>query len=73
MTINNALFVSGHTYMESLTTLCADGYLRINDLIEVPSDFTGYADTRRGTPITDSLPFNHATKIAVLEVVSRTP
>jgi 23S rRNA (cytosine1962-C5)-methyltransferase len=69
--INNALYVSGQTYMESLTALCADGYLRINELIEVPPDFTGYADTLRGTPITDPFPFNHATKIAVLEVVRR--
>jgi 23S rRNA (cytosine1962-C5)-methyltransferase len=71
VTINNALFVSGQTYLDSLTALCVGGYLRVSELIEVPSDFTGYPDTRCGTPITDPLPFNHATKIAVLEVLRR--
>lgn len=66
--INNALFVSGQAYLDALTALCADGYLSISELIDVPSDFTGYPDTRRGTPITDPSPFNHATKIAVLAV-----
>jgi 23S rRNA (cytosine1962-C5)-methyltransferase len=66
--INNALFVSGQAYMDTLQELCADGYLKVAELIEVPEDITGYADTRRGTPITDPSPFNHATKIAVLEV-----
>lgn len=67
--INNALFVSGQAYLDTLTALCADGYLKINEFIEVPSDFTGYPDTRCGAPITDPSPFNHATKIAVLEVI----
>lgn len=68
VTINNALFVSGQTYMDSLTALCASGYLKVAELIAAPPDFTGYPDTRTGTPITDPLPFNHATKIAVLDV-----
>jgi 23S rRNA (cytosine1962-C5)-methyltransferase len=64
--INNALFVSGHEYMQTLETLCKDGYLKIKELIPVPEDFTGYNPL--GTPITDPAPFNHSTKIAVLEV-----
>ena len=68
VSINNALFVSGREYMKTLETLCADGYLKIAELIPVPEDFTGYAQTRNGTPITDPVPFNHSTKIAVLEV-----
>lgn len=68
VTINNALFVSGQAYLDTLTALCASGYLQISELIDVPSDFTGYADTRCGTPVTDPLPFNHSTKIAVLKV-----
>lgn len=67
--INNALFVSGRAFHESLETLCADGYLEIAELIPVPDDFTGTAATRAGgPPITDPAPFNHATKIAVLRV-----
>lgn len=68
VTINNALFVSGADYMEKLKSLCKDGYLKISELIPVPQDFTGYPETRAGEPVTDPAPFNHSTKIAVLEV-----
>ena len=66
--INNALFVSGKAYLEVLEDLCADGYLQIEELIPVPEDFTGYPETRQGSPVTNPAPFNHATKIAVLRV-----
>jgi len=66
--INNALYVSGKEYMQTLESLCADGYLKIAGLIPVPDDFIGYDNTQAGTPITDPSPFNHSTKIAVLEV-----
>jgi 23S rRNA (cytosine1962-C5)-methyltransferase len=66
--INNALYVSGKEYLQTLEELCKDGYLKIKDLIPVPEDFTGYPETRLSNPITDPAPFNHSTKIAVLEV-----
>jgi 23S rRNA (cytosine1962-C5)-methyltransferase len=66
--INNALFVSGAEYMQNLESLCKDGYLKIKELIPVSEDFTGYPETRAGKPVTDPRPFNHSTKIAVLEV-----
>lgn len=66
--INNALFLSGKEYMQTLESLCKDGYLKIKELIPVPEDFTGYPETRSGSPITDPAPFNHSTKIAILEV-----
>jgi 23S rRNA (cytosine1962-C5)-methyltransferase len=66
--INNALYVSGKEYMQTLESLCKDGYLKINELIPVPEDFSGYPETRVGKPITDPYPFNHSTKIAILEV-----
>jgi len=66
--INNALYVSGKEYMQTLDELCKDGYLKIKELIPIPEDFTGYPETRRGKPITDPSPFNHSTKIVVLEV-----
>jgi 23S rRNA (cytosine1962-C5)-methyltransferase len=66
--INNALYVSGKDYMQTLEALCEDGYLKIKELIPVPDDFTGYPETRLSKPITDPSPFNHSTKIAVLEV-----
>jgi 23S rRNA (cytosine1962-C5)-methyltransferase len=64
--VNNALYVSGAAYMETLKAVCSDGYMEIAELIPVPEDFTGYPETRRVAPITDPAPFNHSTKIAVL-------
>lgn len=64
--INNAVFVSGQEYMQTLETLCKDGYLKIRELIPVFEDFTGYE--KSGNHITDPAPFNHSTKIAVLDV-----
>ena len=66
--INNALFVSGAEYVQTLEELCKDGYLEIEQFIPVPEDFTGYAGTRVGNPPVDPVPFNHSTKIAVLKV-----
>ncbi|MGE0826742.1 MAG: class I SAM-dependent methyltransferase [Candidatus Binatia bacterium] len=68
ITINNALFVSGSTYLQLLEELCADGYLAIVELIPVPADCTGYPHTVVSPPPTDPAPFNHPTKIAVLRV-----
>jgi 23S rRNA (cytosine1962-C5)-methyltransferase len=64
--INNALFVGGNEYMQTLESLCKDGYLKIKELIPVPEDFIGYNPI--GKLITDPSPFNHSTKIAVLDV-----
>ena len=64
--INNALYVSGKKYMQTLEELCKDGYLRIRELVPVPQDFIGY--NQIGAPITDPSPFNHPTKIAILDV-----
>ena len=64
--INNALFVSGAEYMRAIETLCADGYLSIQELIPVPQDCVGY-NVVRSLPV-DPTPFNHSTKILVLRV-----
>ena len=66
--INNALFLSGRDYMSMLEELCADGYLRVESLVPVPDDFTGYPETRVGKFVSDPAPFNHPTKIAILKV-----
>ena len=70
--INNALFVRGQDYLDSLQTLCAGGYLEIEELIDVPPDFSGYPETRQGQLPSDPAPFNHSTKIAVLRVHRKT-
>jgi len=69
--INNALYVSGKEYMRTLESLCEDGYLKIKESIPVPQDFIGYGEMAQ--PITDPTPFNHSTKIAVLEVKRKQP
>lgn len=66
--INNAIFLSGKEYIQTLESLCADGYLEIEALVPVPEDFSGYPQTRVGGPPVDPAPFNHATKIAILRV-----
>ena len=66
VSINNALYVSGKDYMQTLEMLCKDGYLKIRELIPVPEDIVGY--NRVSAPITDPSPFNHSTKIAILDV-----
>ena len=67
VTINNALFVSGESYLSMLNALCADGYLTLETLVPVPSDFVGGPPDPSAFPA-DPTPFNHSTKIAVLRV-----
>ena len=64
--INNALYVSGKEYLRTLESLSRDGYLSIRELVPVPQDFVGYNVVDE--PITDPAPFNHSTKIAILDV-----
>jgi 23S rRNA (cytosine1962-C5)-methyltransferase len=66
--VNNALFVSGSEFMQTLEALCSDGYLAIEELIPVAEDFAGYEATRVISNLPDPAPFNHSTKIAVLRV-----
>lgn len=66
ISINNGVYVSGKDYMQVLDTVCKDGYLKIRELIPVPESFIGY--NQIGKPITDPSPFNHSTKIAILDV-----
>ncbi len=66
--INNALFLSGTEYIRSLDALCTDGYLAVETIIPIPLDITGHPQTIIDAPPVDPVPFNHATKIAVLRV-----
>jgi 23S rRNA (cytosine1962-C5)-methyltransferase len=66
--VNNAVFLSGVDYMKSLEAVCAGGYAKIDSIIEVPLDFTGYPASRSGTLVVDPSPFNHSTKIAILKL-----
>jgi 23S rRNA (cytosine1962-C5)-methyltransferase len=66
--VNNALFLSGRDYYALLEELCSSGYLRIEELLAVPPDCTGYPQTIAAALPADPAPFNHATKIAILRV-----
>jgi 23S rRNA (cytosine1962-C5)-methyltransferase len=66
--INNALFLSGREYMQSLEALCQDGYLEIDRLLPVPEDITGFAETIVSNPPVNPAPFNHPTKIVIMRV-----
>jgi 23S rRNA (cytosine1962-C5)-methyltransferase len=66
--INNALFLSGAAFMGSLQDLCADGYLTVEEMVPVPADITGYPTTKKSSSPVDPAPFNHSTKIVILNV-----
>ena len=66
--INNALFVPGVLYIKEIESVCADGYLSIEELIPVPVDSIGETDVKGPGPVTDPSPFNHSTKIVILRV-----
>ncbi|EFO79901.1 SAM-dependent methyltransferase-like protein [Oscillochloris trichoides DG-6] len=69
--INNAIFLSGQEYLEMLHTICQDRYVRILEYIDVAHDCAGYPTTRINPPLRDPAPFNHATKIAILEITHK--
>jgi 23S rRNA (cytosine1962-C5)-methyltransferase len=66
--VNNALFYSGLSFMGELEALCASGYLSIEEIIPVPLDIIGFIPPLPANLPADPVPFNHATKIAVLKV-----
>ena len=68
VSINNALFLPGKDYLQSLETICRDGYLEIEEILPVPEDITGFPETVMEKPPVDPTPFNHPTKIVVLRV-----
>jgi 23S rRNA (cytosine1962-C5)-methyltransferase len=69
--INNGVFVSGADFMKSIDAAVATGYAALEQRIDVPEDFTGYADTKQGALPVDPAPFNHSTKIAILKVMRK--
>ncbi len=65
--INNALFLSGKEFMNEIESLCQDGYLKVESIIPISSDYAGFLETVSAS-VTDPSPFNHSTKIIVLRV-----
>ena len=66
--INNGLFVSGAAYLKEIESVCAGGYLTIEEMIPVPADSIGNTQASNAASVTDPAPFNHSTKIVVLKV-----
>lgn len=66
--VNNSLYLSGAEYLQSIEELCSDGYLSLEEIIPVPEDVTGTPETIKGTPPVSPEPFNHPTKIVILNV-----
>lgn len=69
--VNNALFVSGEAYLQTINLLAEDGYIRLETIIPVPEDCTGCPPLPPDAYPTDPTPFNHPTKIAVLRIAHK--
>ena len=69
--INNSLFLPGVDFMAELQTLCESAYLSFMKIIPIPEDITGFPNTIIDAPPVDPSPFNHPTKIAILDVVRK--
>ncbi len=61
--VNNALELSGESFIRALDTICDGVYLKRGDTIDIPEDFVG-----NGTWLVPPAPFNHPTKIQILNV-----
>jgi 23S rRNA (cytosine1962-C5)-methyltransferase len=66
--VNNAVFYSGAEFMTLIDEVCSNGYLSVQERIDVPPDCVGFGDAK---PVVDPAPFNHSTKIVVLKVVRK--
>ena len=68
ISINNALFVSGKDLQTSNDLLCSDGYLQVEEIINVPEDITGFPQILKGGFPVDPTPYNHPTKITIFKI-----
>jgi len=64
--INNALFLPGSELMESVRKLTENEYLELSEVIPIPQDVTGYAQSIVAKAPADPAPFNHSTKIMIM-------
>lgn len=68
--INNALFLSGEEFLTEIQTLCGP-YLSVSETIPVPDSFFGYGPVSAASLPADPAPFNHTTKILVLDAARK--
>jgi 23S rRNA (cytosine1962-C5)-methyltransferase len=69
--VNNALYLSGEDFLRELKSMCQDDYMKVEMILNVPADITGYPETRVTAPPVNPAPFNHPTKIVVLRVTRK--
>ena len=65
--LNNALFLSGKDFLTQIESLCGD-CLSIAEIIPVPGSFYGFTPVSPDHFPADPAPFNHPTKIIILDV-----
>ncbi|MBQ6519426.1 MAG: class I SAM-dependent methyltransferase [Anaerolineaceae bacterium] len=65
--LNNALFLSGRDFLAQIEPLCGE-WLSIAEQIPVPDSFLGFDPVSPDAYPADPAPFNHPTKILVLDV-----
>lgn len=70
ITVNNALFLSGKEFISQLESLSGP-WLSVSELIPVPGSFYGFAPVSPETLPADPAPFDHPTKIAVLDILRK--
>ncbi len=70
VTVNNALFLSGKDFLTQLESISGP-WLSVSELIPVPDSFFGFAPVDRKALPADPAPFNHPTKIAVLDILRK--
>lgn len=66
--VNNALFLRGQEFIGLLEELSHDQYMAIDTIIPVPQDIVGFPETIVSQSPVPVEPFNHSTKIVVLQI-----
>ena len=70
ISISNALFLSGEEYLAQIETLCGP-WLSVSEIIPVPGSFFGFDPVPPKDLPADPAPFNHPTKIIVMDVLRK--
>lgn len=65
--LNNALFLSGKDFLAQIEPLCGD-CLSVAEIVPVPGAFYGFSPVSPEHYPADPAPFNHPTKIMILDV-----
>ena len=68
--ISNALFLSGKEYLAQIESLCGP-WLSVSEMIPVPESFFGFEAVAPKELPADPSPFNHPTKIIILDVLRK--